>query len=163
MRDAVDRLRQPGWGNALHDALFSACNEQLARQDDHSFVRRAIVVLSDGEDTDSFHDLRDVVAIALRGEIQIYALTLHGKKLASRGDAVLQRLTEQTGGRFYLAQSSRDLEEMFAEIGQDLRTQYHVSFPPQQVTPGFHALQVEVRAAQKLQVHARQGYYALEQ
>ena len=161
--DAVGRLHQPGWGTRFYDALYSACNEQVAHQDDSNYIHRAIVVLSDGEDTDSFHDLRDVVAIALRGEIQIYALTLHGKKPASRGDAVLQRLAEQTGGRFYWAQSSRDLEEMFAEIEQDLRTQYHVSFPPQQVTPGFHALQVEVRASQKLQVHARQGYYALEQ
>jgi VWFA-related protein len=161
--DAVDRLHQPGWGTRFYDALYSACSEQLAHQDDSNYIHRAIVVLSDGEDTDSFHDLRDVVAIALRGEIQIYALALHGKKPTSRGDAVLQRLAEQTGGRFYLAQSSRDLEEVFVEIEQDLRAQYHVSFPPQQVTPGFHALQVEVRAPQKLQVHVRQGYYALAQ
>src|ERR1039457_5688340 len=111
----------------------------------------------------SFHDLRDVIAIALRGEIQIYALTLHGKKQAPRTVAVLQRLADQTGGRFFLAQSSKDLEAMFAEIEQDLRTQYYVSFPPQQVTPGFHALQVEVRTPQKLKIHARQGYYILAQ
>jgi hypothetical protein len=52
---------------------------------------------------------------------------------------------------------------MFAEIEQELRTQYYVSFPPQQVTPGFHALQVQVRTPQKTQVHARQGYYAAAQ
>ena len=52
---------------------------------------------------------------------------------------------------------------MFAEMEQDLRTQYYVFFPPQQVTPGFHRLQVEVRTPQKLQVHARQGYYAFAQ
>ena len=91
------------------------------------------------------------------------ALTLHGKKQAPRTDAVLQRLADETGGRFYVAQSSKDLEAMFAEIEQDLRTQYYVFFPPQQVTPGFHALQVEVRTPQKMQVHARQGYYALAQ
>ncbi len=161
--DAVGRLHQPGWGTRFYDALYTACNEELARQDDDSFIHRAIVVLSDGEDTDSFHDLRDVVSIALRAEVQIYALALHSKKPMTRGDAVLQRLAEQTGGRFYLAQSSKNLEEIFTEIEQDLRTQYHVSFPPQQVTPGFHALQVEVRTPQKLQVHARQGYYALAQ
>ena len=76
---------------------------------------------------------------------------------------MLQRLADETGGRFYVAQSSKDLEAMFAEIEQDLRTQYYVSFPPQQVTPGFRRLQVEVRAPQKLQVHARQGYYAFAQ
>ena len=76
---------------------------------------------------------------------------------------MLQRLAEQTGGRFYVAPSSRDLEGRFAEIEQELRTQYFVSFPPQQATPGFHALQVQVRTPQKMQVHARQGYYAAAQ
>ena len=163
LSDAVDRLHQPGWGTRFYDALYAACNEYRSHPGDSNFVHRAIVVLSDGEDTDSFHDLRDVVAIAQRGEIQIYALTLHGKKQAPRTDAVLQRLADETGGRFYVAQSSKDLEAMFAEIEQDLRTQYYVSFPPQQVTPGFHRLQVEVRAPQKLKIHTRQGYYILAQ
>jgi len=161
--DAVGRLHQPGWGTHFYDALYAACNEYLSHPDKSSLMRRAIVILSDGDDTESFHDLRDVVAIALRGEVQIYALTLHGKKQVSRSDAVLQRLAEQTGGRFYVAQSSKDLEGMFAEIEQDLRTQYYVSFSPQQVTPGFHALQVQVRSPQKMRIHARQGYYALAQ
>jgi Ca-activated chloride channel homolog len=161
--DAVDRLHQPGWGTRFYDALYSACNEYLAHPDDSNFVHRAIIVLSDGDDTNSFHDLREVVAIAQRSEVQVYALTLHGKKQASRSDTVLQRLADLTGGRFYAAQSSKDLEGMFAKIEQDLRTQYYVSFPPQQATPGFHALQVEVRAPQKMQVHVRQGYYALAQ
>ena len=161
--DAVDRVRQPGWGTRFYDALYSACDEYLAHPGDNDPVHRAIVVLSDGEDTTSFHDLRSVIAIALRSEVQVYTLTLHGKKISSRGDAVLQRLAEETGGRFYVAQSSKDFDGMFAQIEQDLRTQYYVSFAPQQLTPGFHALQVEVRVPQKMQVHARRGYYALPQ
>jgi VWFA-related protein len=161
--DAVGRLHQPGWGTRFYDALYAACNEYPSYGDASSLVHRAIVVLSDGDDTLSFHDLRDVVAIAQRGEVQIYALAMHGRKQVSRTDAVLQRLAEQTGGRLYVAQSSRDLEGIFAEIEQELRTQYYVSFPPQQVTPGFHALQVQVRTPQKTQIHARQGYYAAAQ
>ena len=161
--DAVGRLHQPGWGTRFYDALYAACNEYPSYGDESTLVHRAIIVLSDGDDTQSFHDLRDVVAIAQRSEVQIYALALHGKKLVSRTDAVLQRLAEQTGGRFYVAQSSRDLEGMVTEIEQELRTQYYVSFPPQQLTPGFHALQVQVRTPQKMQVHARQGYYAAAQ
>ncbi len=161
--DALHRLHQPGWGTRFYDALYSACSEYLSHPDNSSLVHRAIVVLSDGDDTQSFRELKDVVAIALRGEIQIYALTLHGKNRVPRSDAVLQRLADETGGRFYVAQSSKDLEGAFAQIEQELRTQYYVSFPPQQETPGFHKLQVDVRAPQKLQVHARQGYYALAQ
>ncbi len=66
------------------------------------------------------------------------------------------------GGSIVVA-SSRDLGTAFAQIEQDLRTQYYVSFPPQQTTPGYHALRIEVRPAQKLDVHARQGYYAMAQ
>jgi VWFA-related protein len=161
--DAVGRLHQPGWGTRFYDALYAACNEYLSHPGESNLVHRAIVVLSDGDDTQSFHDLPDVIAIALRGEVQIYALTLHGKNRVSRGDAVLQYLADQTGGRFYMAQSSKQLEATFAEIEQQLRTQYYVSFPPQPMMPGFHTLQVQVRAPQKMQVHARQGYYALEQ
>jgi VWFA-related protein len=163
LTDAVRRLHQPGWGTSLYDALYAACNEYPPYGDESSLVHRAIVVLSDGDDNQSFHDLRDVVAIAQRGEVQIYALALRGRKQVSRSDAVLQRLAEQTGGRFYVAPSSRDLEGSFGQIEQELRTQYYVSFPPQQVTPGFHALQVQVRTPQRTQIHARQGYYAAAQ
>ncbi len=161
--DAISRLKQPGWGTRFFDALYSACSGQLAAKDDSSLVHRAIVVLSDGDDTASFRGLQDVIAVAQRSEIQIYGLTLHPKKSFDRGDQVLQRLTDATGGRLYIVESANDLGEAFAQIEQDLRTQYYVSFPPQQSTPGFHSLRVEVHAPQKLEVHARQGYYALAQ
>ena len=160
LMDAIDRLREPGWGTRLFDALYSACEQHRLRTDDPGLVHRALIVLSDGEDTDSFRELRDVVAIAQREEIQIYTLTLHGKKQLSRGDEILQRLAEQTGGQFFAARSSKELEEGFARIQQDLRTLYNVSFPPRKASPGFHTLRVEIRAPQKLHVHARQGYYA---
>lgn len=121
------------------------------------------MVLTDGNDTDSLHTLTDVVAAAQRSEIQIYPLTIHAKKIFTRGDRVLQRLAESTGGQLYIAPSAKDLATAFAQIERDLRTQYYVSFPPQQSTPGYHSLRVEVRTPQKLQVHSRQGYYALEQ
>jgi Ca-activated chloride channel homolog len=161
--DAVGRLHQPGWGTRFYDALYAACDEYLSYGDDRSLVHRVIVVLSDGDDTQSFHDLRNVIANAQRGEVQIYTLTLHGKRPMSSTDAVLQRLAEQTGGRFHVAQSSRELEGIFAEIEQELRTQYYVSFPPQAPTPGFHALQLQLRTPQKIQVQARRGYYASAQ
>ena len=120
-----------------------------------------MVVLTDGDDTQSIHTLGNAIAAAQRNEIQIYALTIHPPGLAGRGDRILQRLADATGGRLYVAASSRELNAAFAQIEQDLRTQYYVSFPPQQATPGFHSLRLEVRPSQKLEVHARQGYYAM--
>jgi len=163
LSQAVNRVHQPGWGTVLFDALYSACVDHLRSSEDDTLVHRAIVVLTDGDDTHSIHSLSDVIAAAQRSEIQIYALTVHKKGLVSTGDAVLQRLADETGGGLFVAQSAKELQATFAEIEQEMRTQYYVSFPPQQDTPGFHALQVEVRAPQKLQVHARHGYYAVAQ
>ncbi|HME06148.1 MAG TPA: hypothetical protein VKG25_03825, partial [Bryobacteraceae bacterium] len=68
----------------------------------------------------------------------------------------------ETGGGLVVASSARELQGAFAAIEQQMRTQYYVSFPPQP-SPGFHALQVEVRTPQNAQVHARRGYYAMAQ
>ncbi len=164
LMEAIARVKQPGWGTRLYDALYSACNRQSATEvGDSQRIHRAIVVLSDGDDTESLRGLADVIATAQRSEIQIYALTIHSPKLAQRGDWVLQRLTDATGGRFYVASSSKDLDRVFAQIERDLRTQYYVSFRPQHDSPGFHSLRVDVPGPQKLQVHARQGYYAMAQ
>ena len=159
--DAIARLKQPGWGTRLFDALYSACDGQLSANGDGKLIHRAIVVLSDGDDTESFRSLGNAIAAAQRSEIQIYALTIHPQGAIDRGDRVLQRLADATGGRLYVAPSSRDLGAAFAQIEQDLRTQYYVSFAPQQPSPGYHALRIEVRPAQKLEVHARKGYYAM--
>ena len=160
--DAIGRLKEPGWGTRIFDALYAACSTKLDVADARN-VHRAVVVLSDGDDTDSLHTITDVIALAQRSETQIYALTIHGRNRDLRGDQILQRLADSTGGRFYVAATARELGPVFAQIEQDLRTQYYVSFPPQQPTPGYHSLRVEARAPRKLQIHARQGYYALAQ
>jgi VWFA-related protein len=161
LMDAIARLKQPGWGTRFFDALYSACNGRLATAGDGKLVHRAIVVLTDGDDTHSIHTLGNAIAAAQRNEIQVYALTIHPLGVADRGDRILQRLADATGGRLYVAASSRDLGPAFAQIEQDLRTQYYVSFPPQPGRRGYHALHIEVRPAQKLEIHARQGYYAM--
>ena len=159
--DAIARLKQPGWGTRFFDALYSACVDRPSGNNRGQLVHRAMVVLTDGDDTQSIHSLGNAIAAAQRSEIQVYALTIHPPGLAGRGDRILQRLADATGGRLYVAASSRELGAAFAQIEQDLRTQYYVSFPPQQATPGYHALRIEVRPSQKLEVHARQGYYAM--
>jgi Ca-activated chloride channel homolog len=159
---AINRLKEPGWGTRVFDAVYSACSGSLAAPSDRGSLHRAVILLTDGDDTDSLHSLADVIAAAQRSEIQIYPLTIHSPRIADRGDRVLQRLADSTGGRLYVAATAADLGTAFTQIEQDLRTQYYVSFPPQQSTPGFHSLRVEVRSGGKLEVRARQGYYALQ-
>ena len=163
LSDAIARLQEPGWGTRFYDAAYEACNRQLAANTSGKLMRRAIVVLSDGDDNQSLHGLRDVISMALRSEVQVYALTIRPPKSSGRINPVLQALAETSGGRVYEARGSKDLDAAFEQIEQDLRTQYYVSFTPQPATPGFHSLRVEVRAPQPLQVHARRGYYAFAQ
>lgn len=163
LMDAVEHGKEPGFGSRLFDALHSACEEQASEQDEESPVHHVVIVLSDGDDTQSFHELGDVIVAAQRKGIQIYALTLHSKRVHPRGDQVLQRLTEESGGRLFVAQSSKELDATFMAIEQELRTQYYVSFAPPQGTPGFHDLRIEVRTPQNAKVQARHGYYAFAQ
>jgi Ca-activated chloride channel family protein len=163
LMDAVEHGKEPGFGSRLFDALHSACEEQASAPDEQRPVHRVLIVLSDGDDTESFHELSDVIAAAQRRGIQIYALALHSKRATPRGDRVLQRLADESGGRLFVAQSSKELDSTFMAIEQELRTQYYVSFSPPQTTPGFHDLRIEVRTPQKAKVQARRGYYAYAQ
>jgi Ca-activated chloride channel homolog len=163
LTEAIALMQEPGWGTRFYDAVYEACNTEAQAGASGKLMRRALIVLSDGDDNQSIHALRDVVAMAMRSEVQVYALTLRPPKSPARVNPVLQRLAEATGGRVYVARGSKSLDATFAQIEQDLRSQYYVSFTPQHATPGFHSLHVEVRAPQPLQVHAREGYYAFAQ
>lgn len=160
LMEAVARAKEPAGSTQLYDALYNACAKQFPANDHNDLAHRVLVLLTDGEDTGSIHGLADVISMAQRNEVQVYALTIHGKGGFFRGDGILARIADQTGGRFFIAPSSDRLEDVFAEIEQEIRSQYLVTFRPRQRKPGYHALHVEVRAPEKLQVFARQGYYA---
>src|SRR6185312_13176391 len=159
---AVKQAKGPGDSTDFFDAVYSACVNQWKTAEDVP-VHRVMVVISDGEDTGSRHLLTDVIAAAQRSETQIYTLTLHLRKRGYSGDRVLQRMADETGGRFFIANNAREADAIFSELEQELRTQYYVSFRPQDQLPGYHALQVEVQNPRKLMVHARRGYYAVNQ
>lgn len=133
---AIQRLHEPAWGTRFYDALFAACTQPVQPADGVR-VHRAVIVLSDGDDTQSLRGLRDVIGAAQSREIQIYALTIQGGQSWDAGDLVLERLADATGGRAYFVRSIEDLDGAFAQIEQDLRTQYYVSFPPSQPAPVF--------------------------
>jgi Ca-activated chloride channel homolog len=159
---AVKQAKGPGESTEFFDAVYSGCVNQW-KAPENGPVHRVMIVISDGEDTGSRHVLNDVIAAAQRSEIQIYTLNLHLSKRRYPGDGVLQKLADETGGRFFIANNAREADAIFSELEQELRTQYYVSFRPQDELPGYHALQVEVQNPKKLMVHARRGYYAVNQ
>jgi VWFA-related protein len=159
---AVKQAKGPGDSTDFFDAVYSACVNQWKTAENVP-VHRVMVVISDGEDTGSRHLLTDVIAAAQRSETQIYTLNLHLRNRGYSGDRVLQRMADETGGRFFIANNAREADAIFSELEQELRTQYYVSFRPQDELPGYHALQVDVQNTRKMMEHARRGYYAVDE
>jgi VWFA-related protein len=159
LHQALQRIQQSGYATNLYDGLFSACFSQFPQLDRNDLAQRVIVLFSDGDDTGSLHGIRDVITLAQRHEIQIFALSIHPKRKSTLGDEVLQQLADETGGRFYVAASDKEFPAVFTQMEHQMRTQYAISFQPQQETPGFHSLRLELTSPQKMRINARQGYY----
>jgi Ca-activated chloride channel homolog len=161
----VQRLSNGG-GTALYDAIYKACKEKLLRdqtQSDHP-IRRAIVILSDGEDNQSETTRSQAIEMAQRAEVLIYAISTDDSGLILRGDKVLEDLASATGGRAFFPYKMKDITRSFAAIEDELRSQYAVSYKPSGFDADGRYHSIEITALKKdLQVRARRGYYAPRQ
>ncbi len=93
------RKMKPGGGAALFDAIYMACTTRDLVKGEPIEPRRVIVIVGDGHDNASKHTLDQVIELAQRNLITIYAVSTTGFGFVSEGDAILKRLTEETGGR----------------------------------------------------------------
>src|SRR5216684_6111500 len=122
----VQRLSNGG-GTALYDAIYKACKEKLLREHSEHPIRKAIVILSDGEDNQSDHTRAQAIEMAQRAEVLIYAISTDDSGLILRGDKVLDDLASATGGRAFFPYKMKDITHSFAAIEDELRSQYDVS------------------------------------
>jgi Ca-activated chloride channel family protein len=150
------------WATALYDAICLA-SARLGGNPG----RRVLVLISDGDDTASSATYAQAVEQALRNEVMIYSLidvpieASAGRDLG--GEHALITLSEQTGGKsFYV--SDGGLDKAFAQVSDDLRTQYLLGYYPHNQEPGraFHRIQVTIPRAAPLSfnIRHRTGYYA---
>lgn len=144
---------------SLYDAVYLACRDRFAASGPGP-VRRVIVLLTDGEDSYSIHGLDDAILAAQQSGVTIYALAFHPASEVSTGDRVLARLTQATGGRYFVISRPPQLRNAFAEMESELRSDYSISYA---LTAGqrdgrYHLLQV--RAAGNVRVRTRGGYLA---
>jgi VWFA-related protein len=159
----VQRLGNGG-GTALYDAIYKACREKLLHDSSDHPIRKAIVILSDGEDNQSEHTRAQAIEMAQRAEVLIYAISTDDSGLILRGDKVLEDIAAATGGRAFFPYKMKEITHSFAAIEDELRSQYAVSYKPSEFdTDGkFHS--IDITALKKdLQVRARRGYYAPQQ
>src|SRR5215469_15801627 len=153
-----------GGGTALYDAIYNACKDRLMKSDSDHPRRRAIIVVSDGEDNQSEHTLSQAVEMAERAQVLIYAISTDDSGLILRGDKHLQQLAEATGGRAFFPFKMKDIKNSFAAIEDELRSQYVISYHPADFEADGRFRPIEITAFKKdLQVRARKGYFAPQQ
>jgi len=159
----VHRLRNGG-GTALYDAVYRACKEKFLKDRPERPVRKAIVIVSDGEDNQSEFSKAQAIEMAQRAEVIIYAISTDDSGLVMRGDKVLEQLAEATGGRAFFPFKMKDITHSFAAIEDELRSQYVVSYKPANFDADGRYRSIEISSLKKdLQVRARKGYFAPQQ
>ncbi len=163
--DKLDRsIRdlRPGGGTSLYDAIFFACRDKLQQDQPKHKFRRAMVIVSDGDDNQSRYSRDQALEMAQKADAMVFAISTNISRIESDGDKVLKYLTSETGGRAFFPFKVEDLEQDFENIANELRHQYNISYRPQPLlTDGlFHTIDVRVKNRRDLVVHARRGYYA---
>jgi Ca-activated chloride channel homolog len=156
------RDMRPGGGTALFDAIYYACRDKLMKAPKNTPVRRAIILLSDGDDNQSHVTREEAIEMAQRAEAIIYAISTNVSGTKATGDKVLERIADATGGRAFFPFQIREVANAFAEIQEELRSQYAVSYTPADFKSDGHYRTIEIVANDRktFRVRARRGYYA---
>jgi VWFA-related protein len=161
----VHALRAGG-GTALYDALFYACRDKLAKAvQGGTPIRRAIILLSDGEDNQSRVTREEAIEMAQRSEVIVYAISTNVSGVKLHGDKVLERLAEATGGRAFFPFKVQDVANAFSEIQDELRSQYQLAYKPADLKADgrYHSIEILAENHKNLKVRARKGYFAPKQ
>ena len=155
------RIIRPGGGTAMWDAVFYACRDKLMKEKTNTPVRRAIILVSDGDDNQSRVLRQEAIEMAQRAEVIVYTISTNLSNIHDTGDHNLQILAEATGGRAFFPFKLQDLSDAFNDIQGELRSQYSITYKPEDfATNGaFRAIQI-LADNKKLRVRASKGYYA---
>jgi Ca-activated chloride channel homolog len=158
------RMLRAGGGTALYDALYFACRDKLMKQEQTGSVRRAIILLSDGEDNLSHVTREEAIEMAQRADVIVYTISTNISGMKGSGDKVLERIAEATGGRAFFPFQMREMSDAFLSIQEELRSQYAVAYKPANFVADGRYRTIEILAQDRgLKVRTRKGYYAPKQ
>jgi Ca-activated chloride channel homolog len=155
------RALRPGGGTALYDAIYFACKEKLQDQPPEKF-RRAMVILSDGEDNQSRYTREQALEMAQKADVVIYSISTNNLSQDESGDKVLRYFAQETGGQIFFPFKASDLAQSFENIANELRHQYIIVYRPEPLKADgqYHTIDIRVKGRKDLSVRARHGYYA---
>src|SRR5579871_6338855 len=161
LEKAVRGLR-PGGGTALYDAIFFACRDKLMQDQPLYKFRRAMVVLSDGEDNQSRYTRDQALEMAQKADVTIYTISTNITHIETGGDKVLRYFASETGGQAFFPFKASDLNQSFENIANELRHQYNVFYRPDPLKADglYHPVEIRVKGRKDLIVRCRKGYYA---
>jgi len=161
---AINTL-QAGGVTTLYDAIFFACKEKLyIFPPPEPYLRRVMIVISDGQDNQSVHTRDEAIAMAQTAEVTIFAISTNRSGAEGKGDKVLHMLAKDTGGRAFFPFEAGDLSSNFQEIARELRSQYSLAYvSTNSVHDGtFRKILIEP-LDNNLHVRAKEGYFAPSQ
>jgi len=149
-------------GTLLYDAIYLASHDELS----HEVGRKAMIILTDGEDQGSQLKIRDAIEAAQKSDSIVYVLLIADRGFYGfggySGDSEMKKLAGETGGRIIEVGNKYDkLKEAFNQISQELRSQYNIGYTP---TNGKHDgtfRRVEIRSKKNYKIQSRNGYYAV--
>jgi VWFA-related protein len=149
---------------AIWDAIWVTSDEVLSNTSEKT--RRAIILITDGEDSSSQKKMNDAIDRAVKADAVIYTIGYGDMYYGGINEGVLRKVSERTGGRAYFPRDESDLRAAFAQIQQELRSQYLVAYAPTNKTRdgSFRRVQIEIvnpeLRKQTLRLTYRQGYFA---
>ena len=161
LEKAIQGLR-PGGGTSMYDAIFFACRDKLMQDQPLYKFRRAMVILSDGEDNQSRYTRDQALEMAQKADVTIYTISTNITRIETDGDKVLRYFAAETGGQVFFPFKATDLNQSFENIANELRHQYNIFYRPEPLrTDGlYHPVDIRVKGHRDMVVRARKGYYA---
>jgi Ca-activated chloride channel homolog len=158
----ITKLR-PGGGTALFDAVYTACRDQLIKvpPSKEGSVRKALIVISDGDDNQSRAYPDDAIKMCQRAGAIIYTISTNVSPSRDRGDDVLRKMAEATGGYPFFPKRIEDMTSSFHDIEEELRSQYSLAYRPAdfKLDGAFRSIYL-VALDRRFNVRAKKGYFA---
>ncbi len=164
LEDGINQLR-PGGGTALYDAVYTACRDKLLDESrGQEPVRKAIVLLSDGDDNQSRVYQDEAIKECQRAETIIYAISTNWTPSRGRGDKALAEMAEETGGEVLYPPTAQDVYNAFKSIEVELRSQYALTYTPAdfKYDGAFRSIYLYCYDRRYI-VRAKKGYFAPRQ
>ena len=160
LNQGIRKLR-PGGGTALFDALYKTCKDQMLTLQETGAVRRALILVSDGDDNYSRVQESDAIKMCQRADTIVYTISTNISPSKDKGDDVLRQISEATGGQPFYPTRLEDVAIGFRNIEEELRSQYHLVYRPANLKMDGSFRTIYLQATDpRYHVRAQKGYFA---